>query len=112
MKIAVPMTGGLLSQHFGHCEAFALYDVIPERKEIERVRSVTPPAHAPGVLPGWLHSEGVDLVIVGGVGSRARALLSSTGIRVVTGAPLERPDAIVRSYLDATLVTGDNACDH
>jgi predicted Fe-Mo cluster-binding NifX family protein len=112
MKIAVPVAGGLLSQHFGHCEAFAFYEVRPETKEIERIRSVAPPAHAPGVLPGWLHSEGVDLIIVGGMGSRAQALLSSIGIRVVTGAPLERPEAIVQAYLEATLVTGDNACDH
>jgi predicted Fe-Mo cluster-binding NifX family protein len=112
MKIAIPVAGGLLSPHFGHCEAFAFYDVEPETKEIERMRSVTPPAHAPGVLPGWLHSEGVDLIIVGGIGSHAHALLSDTGIRVVIGAPRERPEALVRAYLEATLVTGDNACDH
>jgi predicted Fe-Mo cluster-binding NifX family protein len=112
MKIAIPLAGGLLSQHFGHCETIAFYDVRPETKEIERVSSVAPPEHAPGVLPAWLHSEGVDLVIVGGMGSHARTLLSGTGIRVVTGAPLERPEALVRAYLDDTLITGDNPCDH
>lgn len=112
MRIAIPITDGLLSQHFGRCEVFAFYDVDPKTNEIAGVRSVTAPAHAPGVLPGWLHSQGVDLVIVGGMGSRAQALFSSRGIRVVTGAHTEQPDAVVRSYLDAALVTGDNACDH
>lgn len=27
MKIAIPMAGGQLCMHFGHCEQFALVDV-------------------------------------------------------------------------------------
>ena len=27
MKIAIPLTGGQLSTHFGHCEQFGIYEV-------------------------------------------------------------------------------------
>jgi len=31
MRYAVPISGGMLSQHFGHCDQFALIDVNEER---------------------------------------------------------------------------------
>lgn len=34
MRIAIPVTGGRLAEHFGHCEQFALIDVAEEEKEI------------------------------------------------------------------------------
>ena len=34
MKYAVPVSGGVLSPHFGHCEQFALIDVDEERKVV------------------------------------------------------------------------------
>jgi len=32
MRIAVPVTGSVLSSHFGHCERFVLFDVYEDRK--------------------------------------------------------------------------------
>ena len=46
------------------------------------------------------------------VGSRAQALFTQQGITVVIGAPSEEPEAIVRAYLDGTLETSGNICDH
>ena len=34
MKYAVPVTDGMISQHFGHCEQFALIDVDESKKQI------------------------------------------------------------------------------
>jgi predicted Fe-Mo cluster-binding NifX family protein len=46
------------------------------------------------------------------MGSRAQGLFAARGIRVVTGASADSPERVVQAYLDGTLVTGDNACDH
>jgi ATP-binding protein involved in chromosome partitioning len=112
LRIAIPVAGGLLCAHFGHCETFVLVDVDPEKREVLGTRTLPPPPHEPGVLPRWLKEQGADLVIAGGMGMRAQGLFAESGIRVLTGAPAETPEALARAHLDGTLVTGANTCDH
>jgi ATP-binding protein involved in chromosome partitioning len=112
MRIAIPLAEGRLCMHFGHCQEFALIGVDRENKAVLETRMATPPPHAPGLLPQWLGEQGVDLVIAGGMGSRAQALFQEGGIGVITGAPGQTPDELVQAYLDGTLATGDNVCDH
>jgi predicted Fe-Mo cluster-binding NifX family protein len=64
------------------------------------------------VLPRWLQERGVSLVLAGGLGSRAQALFGAAGIQVVTGAPSAAAGEVVQAYLNGTLTTGVNACDH
>ena len=112
MRIAIPMAGGHLAQHFGHCEKFALIDVDPDTRQITATSEVEAPEHQPGLLPPWLKERGVTLVIAGGMGSRAHSLFQASAIEVLTGAAEESPEVLVRQYLDGGLVTGQNACDH
>ena len=110
MKIAIPMANGRLTAHFGHCQEFALVEV--EGNEISKKEMLVPPPHEPGVLPNWLHQLGADVIIAGGMGQRAVGLFEERGIKVVTGAPALTPEEIVNSYLNNTLMTGSNLCDH
>ncbi len=112
MKIAIPTAGGRLCMHFGHCDQFAIVDVDDESRTIKGESFETPPPHEPGLLPRWLHEMGVDCVIAGGMGGRAQQLFTSNNISVVTGAPADEPRNIVQAFLDKSLVTGENACDH
>lgn len=112
MRIAIPVDRGRLSPHFGHCRSFALIDVDLEKKEIVQKQMVDPPPHQPGLLPRWLQEQGVELVIAGGMGARAQALFAEQGIRVMVGASAETPHDLVISFLQGTLVTGENICDH
>jgi predicted Fe-Mo cluster-binding NifX family protein len=110
MKIAMPIQGGRLSQHFGHSEQFSLFEI--EDQSIRGREDLTPPPHEPGLLPRWLKERGVTLVIAGGMGHRAQQIFEQAGIEVICGAPSESPDTVVDSYLKGDLETGDNACDH
>ena len=112
MRYAVPVSGGVVSPHFGHCEHFALIDVDDERKEIIRKVLVPSPGHQPGLLPEWLAEQGVALVIAGGMGSRAQSLFQQNRIGVIVGALEIDPEKTVLNYLDGRLATGDNICDH
>jgi len=112
MKIAIPMANGQLCLHFGHCEQFALIEVDPTNKTIESTDYATPPQHEPGVLPRWLHEQGVNLIIAGGMGQRAQQLFAQNDIQVVVGAPSKPIDEVVASYLNGTLEAGENVCDH
>jgi len=98
--------------HFGHCEEFTILDVDQEAKKIIDERASTPPPHEPGVLPQWLHEQGVNLVIAGGMGRRAQDLFTGNGVEVVVGASAETPRAVAEQFLQGTLAAGDNVCDH
>jgi ATP-binding protein involved in chromosome partitioning len=110
VKIAIPMAEGKLCNHFGHCEQFALIDL--QGKNIIQKVMVTPPPHEPGLLPRWLGGKGVTLIIAGGMGQRAVSLFNERGIKVLTGAPQMAPEALISEYVNQTLITGDNVCDH
>ena len=112
MKIAIPSAEGKLCMHFGHCQVFAFVEVDPEAKKIIGTEFLTPPPHEPGVLPPWVASQGAKLVIAGGMGGRAIQLFEQAGVRVITGAPADEPEAVVMNYLNSSLETGDNACGH
>jgi len=78
MRYAAPVSGGVVSLHFGHCEHFALIDVDEDKKEITKKELVPSPGHEPGLLPQWLAEQGVSFVIAGGMGSRAQNLFQQT----------------------------------
>jgi Mrp family chromosome partitioning ATPase/predicted Fe-Mo cluster-binding NifX family protein len=112
LRFALPLVGGKLSMHFGHCEEFALIDVDEATKKITNKTVVKSPEHEPGLLPRWLHEKGANQIIAGGMGQRAQGLFAENGIKVIVGAPVESPENLVNSYLQGTLQTGANVCDH
>jgi len=111
MKYAVPVTGGVLSPHFGHCEQFAFFEV-DEQKNITGKEFISSPEHQPGLLPVWLAEQGASFVIAGGMGPMAIELLQQHGVGVVLGAAESDPEKAVLSYLNGSLATEDNICDH
>jgi predicted Fe-Mo cluster-binding NifX family protein len=110
MKIAIPLADGKLAAHFGHCQEFAIIEV--EEDEITNKQTLVPPPHEPGVLPAWPHEMNTNMIIAGSMGQRAIGLFDQLGMKVITGAPVQKPEELVKSYLDNTLITGGNVCDH
>ena len=112
MRIAIPVAQDGLSPHFGHCDQFAIFDIDDNLKKVINRNDAIPPAHAPGVLPKWLHENNVNVIIAGGMGQRAQQLFAQNDIEVVIGATTSSPEELVSAYLGGTLETGDNICDH
>ncbi len=112
MRIAIPLVNGRLSLHFGHCQEFALIDVDEDTKTISGKQEIDAPDHAPGLLPRWLHEQGADMIVAGGMGMRAQQLFAQYGLHVIVGASADDPETVVKEYLAGTLETGQNICDH
>jgi len=112
MRIAVPLAQGKLSLHFGHCDQFAIFDIDDKTSKVINRKEATPPAHAPGVLPKWLHENNISVIIAGGMGQRAQQLFAQNDIKVIIGASDGSPEGLVSAYLENRLETGDNICDH
>jgi Mrp family chromosome partitioning ATPase/predicted Fe-Mo cluster-binding NifX family protein len=112
MRIAIPLAQGKLSLHFGHCDQFAIFDIDDNLNKVIKRKDATPPAHAPGVLPKWLHENNVSAIIAGGMGQRAQQLFAQNDIKVIVGASDGSPEELVSAYLGNRLETGNNICDH
>jgi predicted Fe-Mo cluster-binding NifX family protein len=109
-KIAVPVVNGELSMHFGHCEKFAIADVVDGT--IKQIIYAVPPEHAPGVYPHWLSTEGVNVIITGGMGERAQQMFAQEGIKVVFAFEIASPETLISKYMSGSLEEKDNGCDH
>ena len=110
MKFAIPLAEGKLTAHFGHCQEFALVEV--KNNRIKSQENLVPPPHEPGVLPKWLNALGTNVIIAGGMGAKALNLFAQNNIEVIVGAPSLTPEELVGRYLDKTLESGANVCDH
>lgn len=107
MKIAVASDGKQVSQHFGHCEGFTIFNI--ENNEIKGNEFVQNPGHRPGFLPVFLHEKGTNVVISGGMGGGAIDIFNEKGIKVVVGASGDSETA-VKNYLNGTLKSTDSVC--
>lgn len=107
MKIAVASDHGMVSQHFGHCEGFMVFDA--SSKQIEKSELVKSPGHRPGFLPVFLHELGIEVIISGGMGGGAIDLFNEKGIEVVVGASGEAK-AAAEAYLQGNLVSTGSVC--
>jgi predicted Fe-Mo cluster-binding NifX family protein len=112
MRIAIPVSAGRLSPHFGHCEEFALIDVDAESGNVTGQDTVKAPPHEPGLLPRWLHERGANVIVAGGMGMRAQQLFAENNIQVIVGVGADEPALIVDALLKGQLVSGENLCDH
>ena len=108
--IVIPVTEGVLSSHFGHCEIFYFAEV--EEGQIVKEYYQVPPEHEPGLYPKWVKAQGGTLVIAGGMGQKAQKLFAENEMEVVVGAPTIEPRQVVEDYLKGELQTTANSCDH
>lgn len=74
MKVAVTYENGEVFQHFGHSEAFKLYEV--EGGEVKSSEVVPTNGSGHGALAGFLRERGVEVLICGGIGAGAQNALA------------------------------------
>ena len=78
IKIAIASDGTNVAEHFGHCEAFTLFDA--DNGQIVKEERIPNPGHKPGFLPIFLHEQGVTVIISGGMGGGAITLFNEKNI--------------------------------
>lgn len=78
---------GVVAPHFGRCPYYVLIDV--EGTSVKQVTTVANPYyhhHQRGQVPGFIHSQGAEVMLTGGMGGRALGLFAQCGVETVTGA--------------------------
>ncbi len=107
MRIAVASEGKNVTEHFGHCEGFLIYDA--ENGEILKEEMVLNPGHKPGFLPNFLADRGVKVIISGGMGGGAIDIFNERDVEVIVGASGVARSA-VESYLRGELESTGSVC--
>ncbi len=107
MKIAVASEGNLVTEHFGHCQNFNIYET--EDFKIVKSESVPNPGHKPGFLPNFLNDLGVKVIISGGMGGGAVDIFNEKDIEVIVGARGEAKEN-VELYLKGELKSTGSVC--
>ena len=107
MKIAVASMGTEVAGHFGHCEAFRIFDT--DQNTILGESVIANPGHRPGFLPNFLGDMGVNVIIAGGMGGGAIEIFNERNIEVIVGAEGDGK-AAVESYLKGELHSTGSVC--
>lgn len=117
MKICIPTMGegGMqeaICQHFGQAPTFTIIDV--DGGEIKVLPNVSEHMGGKGLPTEIMFAEGVQVMIVGGLGPKAVAMFNQAGVDVFVGAVGTVKDAIDDWRTDMlSRANVDNACkDH
>ena len=109
MRVAVATQAGDVAPHFGRCPQYTLATV--RDGQVTEIETVPNPGHQPGVLPGYLAELGVDVIVSGGMGSRAQRLFDEAGIGYIVGAR-GTVDECLLHYAEGNLQAGEDLCEH
>jgi predicted Fe-Mo cluster-binding NifX family protein len=114
MKIGIPSMGerGLdeaVGQHFGMVPFYTLYDT--ETEQVSVIPNTSSHMGGVGYPPEMLHKVGIDVLVCGGLGSRAVQMFEERGIRVFVQASGTVKDAL-EMYGSGRLpeASDENAC--
>jgi predicted Fe-Mo cluster-binding NifX family protein len=110
LRIAFPTNDRLnVEEHFGHCTEFRVLNT--KGGEVVSEEFITPPPHAPGVLPKFLGEHKITTIITGGMGAMAINLFKTQNIDVILGATGSITENL-NTFLEGQLASTGSACTH
>ncbi len=111
-KIALPTRGGVIDNHFGHCEFYTIVTV-SEENQILATQTIPSPqgCGCKSNIASKLQEDGVTVMLAGNMGAGALQKLAAHNIQVIRGCsgPIME---VVNAYLEGNLQDSGEACQH
>ena len=107
-KIAVACEENQVSEHFGLCKHFKVYNI--EGKSVRLIEQLANPGHKPCELPEYICNFGATTIISGSMGKAAAHIAKEHGIEKIVGATGDT-DEVIASYIDGSLISTGQLCD-
>lgn len=107
MKVAISTDREFVSGHFGRCPHFTFVDI--DNGKVVQKEVINNPGHHPGFLPQFLKERGVNVIIAGGMGTRAQELFDDAKISTIIGIEGKVQDTIDK-LIAGTLKGGESIC--
>lgn len=112
MKIAIPVHGSTIEDHFGQSEAFRIYTIGNENTVIDVVDFKAPiGCGCKSNLAGDLKQMNVSILLAGNMGPGAVNALNMHGIKVLRGCHGDA-DQTLRDFLSGKLTDSGDCCEH
>lgn len=110
MKIAVPVTlDNQIDSHFGHCESYNVYTILGN--ELTEMKNVPSPqgCGCKSNIASVLASDGVSVMLAGGIGGGAINVLNNNGIQVIRGCSGNALE-VVKLYVAGRVKDSGSSC--
>lgn len=111
IKIALPVTtDNNIDTHFGHCESFGVY-TISDNNEVIGFKRVESPqgCGCKSNIAAVLASDGVSVMLAGGIGDGAINVLKSNGVEVIRGCTGNAGE-VVEMYIKGIVKDSGSSC--
>ncbi|KUK82090.1 MAG: hypothetical protein XD97_0505 [Pelotomaculum thermopropionicum] len=108
VKIAMPYLKGKVNPHFGNSREFVIIEVEDGKIKGQNILS-NENLHDHGGLAHLLKTEGVNVIITGGMGRPMANALYHEGFNVITGASGE-VEEVAQEFLAGRLASGPTGC--
>lgn len=100
-RIAIPIFEGKLSEYFGQCGYYEIFEV--EGNSIHSNSVEIPPVKVVEELPEWIVCQGITDVIAHKMDRSTIALFNNRKVNLFIGIPISGTDTLVEDYLNGHL---------
>jgi len=108
-KIAIPTNGEVVDAHFGRAAGFTVFEIEGTNARKVDLLSATGLQHQHEGLASMFKSNGVEVLVCGGIGGGMINGLNAVGLSVVTGASGNVAD-VAQAYAQGKLVSTGSVC--
>ena len=111
-KIALPTRGGVIDNHFGHCEFYTILTINDENQIVSTETIPSPQGcGCKSNIANKFEEDGVTVMLAGNMGPGALQKLADHGIEVVRGCSGAVMD-VAKAYLAGELQDSGIGCQH
>jgi len=100
-RIAIPIFNQLLSENFGECNYYEVYEV--DKRVISVKKSFLPTEISVSELPSWLKSEGITDIVTHKINRNIINLFAAEKVNLFVGIAVLSPGRIIDDYLQGKL---------
>lgn len=100
-RIAVPVSKGQLSEHFGQCNHYEIFDIYDGNVKSEEIE-ISPDKNVED-LPEWAASKGFTDIIAHKIDKRIINLFIPYRINLFVGIPINSPPNLIKDYINGNL---------
>lgn len=99
MRIALPIADGKFALHYGRSQALSLHEIDLASGSSSNLGMRAFPSEGTCSSAEWVASQGVEVLLAGGLGAGAADGLGKAGVRVMAGIQEEDPRLVVEMFL-------------
>ena len=104
-RVAVPVVKGHLSEYFGQCNHYKIYEIDGENVKSKEIK--TPPKGDITKLPEWAASKRITDIIAYKIDKRIITLFTSFRINLFVGIPINFPRNLIEDYINGNLISDE-----